>query len=150
MCIRDRQCGGEAQAEDADILGEGCVILDVSGLLTGNPASTACRALGGHHAGGGGAGVNIHRIGAELCTQAVSIVAGGQAELATVARLVVLGSVNDEVLGITNLVVRILREGPARYAVATLGKIVVECEVCLLYTSPSPRDVEESRMPSSA
>ena len=24
------------------------------------------------------------------------------------------------------------------------------CEVCLLYTSPSPRDVEESRMPSSA
>ena len=24
------------------------------------------------------------------------------------------------------------------------------CLVCLLYTSPSPRDVEESRMPSSA
>ena len=23
-------------------------------------------------------------------------------------------------------------------------------EICLLYTSPSPRDVEESRMPSSA
>ena len=27
---------------------------------------------------------------------------------------------------------------------------VVRCEGCLLYTSPSPRDVEESRMPSSA
>ena len=26
----------------------------------------------------------------------------------------------------------------------------VEIEHCLLYTSPSPRDVEESRMPSSA
>ena len=26
----------------------------------------------------------------------------------------------------------------------------VRCSVCLLYTSPSPRDVEESRMPSSA
>ena len=26
----------------------------------------------------------------------------------------------------------------------------VECGYCLLYTSPSPRDVEESRMPSSA
>ena len=26
----------------------------------------------------------------------------------------------------------------------------VEDGVCLLYTSPSPRDVEESRMPSSA
>ncbi|VDG24321.1 ribosome maturation factor RimM [Lactobacillus sp.] [Lactiplantibacillus mudanjiangensis] len=25
-----------------------------------------------------------------------------------------------------------------------------EVKVCLLYTSPSPRDVEESRMPSSA
>ena len=24
------------------------------------------------------------------------------------------------------------------------------CRICLLYTSPSPRDVEESRMPSSA
>ena len=24
------------------------------------------------------------------------------------------------------------------------------CKSCLLYTSPSPRDVEESRMPSSA
>ena len=24
------------------------------------------------------------------------------------------------------------------------------CNACLLYTSPSPRDVEESRMPSSA
>ena len=26
----------------------------------------------------------------------------------------------------------------------------MECKFCLLYTSPSPRDVEESRMPSSA
>ena len=26
----------------------------------------------------------------------------------------------------------------------------VECEVCLLYTSPSPRDKRQSRMPSSA
>ena len=27
---------------------------------------------------------------------------------------------------------------------------IARCERCLLYTSPSPRDVEESRMPSSA
>jgi len=27
---------------------------------------------------------------------------------------------------------------------------VTKPEICLLYTSPSPRDVEESRMPSSA
>ena len=31
-----------------------------------------------------------------------------------------------------------------------LVKLTDELEVCLLYTSPSPRDVEESRMPSSA
>ena len=29
-------------------------------------------------------------------------------------------------------------------------KATMEVEACLLYTSPSPRDVEESRMPSSA
>ena len=32
----------------------------------------------------------------------------------------------------------------------TIGQPVVYPRLCLLYTSPSPRDVEESRMPSSA
>ena len=32
----------------------------------------------------------------------------------------------------------------------TMHQQVTEHDVCLLYTSPSPRDVEESRMPSSA
>ena len=32
-----------------------------------------------------------------------------------------------------------------------LGQLMGEpAKICLLYTSPSPRDVEESRMPSSA
>ena len=32
-----------------------------------------------------------------------------------------------------------------------IERCVMECAyACLLYTSPSPRDVEESRMPSSA
>ena len=35
---------------------------------------------------------------------------------------------------------------PAREMLSRLDQI----NVCLLYTSPSPRDVEESRMPSSA
>ena len=30
------------------------------------------------------------------------------------------------------------------------GELRAKAKVCLLYTSPSPRDVEESRMPSSA
>ena len=32
----------------------------------------------------------------------------------------------------------------------TAGSILIRQRGCLLYTSPSPRDVEESRMPSSA
>ena len=36
------------------------------------------------------------------------------------------------------------RLSPLAYNVTRLGG------TCLLYTSPSPRDVEESRMPSSA
>ena len=31
-----------------------------------------------------------------------------------------------------------------------MNDVIDICKVCLLYTSPSPRDVEESRMPSSA
>ena len=31
-----------------------------------------------------------------------------------------------------------------------IDTIVIDAHTCLLYTSPSPRDVEESRMPSSA
>ena len=33
---------------------------------------------------------------------------------------------------------------------ASRGKVWTKVISCLLYTSPSPRDVEESRMPSSA
>ena len=37
-------------------------------------------------------------------------------------------------------------------ATADMGEEIFrqQKEICLLYTSPSPRDVEESRMPSSA
>ena len=31
-----------------------------------------------------------------------------------------------------------------------INDLLLEHKACLLYTSPSPRDVEESRMPSSA
>ena len=51
---------------------------------------------------------------------------------------------------------RILDEGREAYPVSigrthSLAEIrEAHPELCLLYTSPSPRDVEESRMPSSA
>ena len=45
---------------------------------------------------------------------------------------------------------RVLALSPgARRALEALG-VWQRLEACLLYTSPSPRDVEESRMPSSA
>ena len=37
-----------------------------------------------------------------------------------------------------------------RSAIMTNGISYSDTNACLLYTSPSPRDVEESRMPSSA
>ena len=40
-----------------------------------------------------------------------------------------------------------LREWQERYLLKVNLRVVYPC---LLYTSPSPRDVEESRMPSSA
>ena len=41
----------------------------------------------------------------------------------------------------------IVRKADGGYNYATTD---LACIICLLYTSPSPRDVEESRMPSSA
>ena len=38
----------------------------------------------------------------------------------------------------------------AKLMMEALASVYTKEEVCLLYTSPSPRDVEESRMPSSA
>ena len=45
-----------------------------------------------------------------------------------------------------------LGSAPENFAkmVETMSNGRLQIKVCLLYTSPSPRDVEESRMPSSA
>ena len=44
----------------------------------------------------------------------------------------------------------LLEELLTKAARAPSGGNVQPWRICLLYTSPSPRDVEESRMPSSA
>ena len=46
--------------------------------------------------------------------------------------------------------VDVLRKSGAAKVEKKAGRIAAEGITCLLYTSPSPRDVEESRMPSSA
>ena len=49
-----------------------------------------------------------------------------------------LAAVEDVVLGARGL------------AAAARGRTIVQMSTCLLYTSPSPRDRQKSRMPSSA
>ena len=46
--------------------------------------------------------------------------------------------------------VEYLRKNGEAKAVKKAGRIAAEGIVCLLYTSPSPRDPKTSRMPSSA
>ena len=39
---------------------------------------------------------------------------------------------------------------PENYQMYDLMSLYPDCKICLLYTSPSPRDRQKSRMPSSA
>ena len=43
-----------------------------------------------------------------------------------------------------------LKAGKLLFSEAGVVKVVAEIQICLLYTSPSPRDRQKSRMPSSA
>ena len=48
-------------------------------------------------------------------------------------------------------IVEVVLDTSIACAIATgLNYTILPHYICLLYTSPSPRDVEESRMPSSA
>ena len=58
-------------------------------------------------------------------------------------------NLSAEVLKHQPMVEKYAREyGISEYVNVLLA--IIQVESCLLYTSPSPRDVEESRMPSSA
>ena len=57
------------------------------------------------------------------------------------------GSFDDRSKKVTKAFVKILNKANISYAI--LGK-EESCTGCLLYTSPSPRDMRRSRMPSSA
>ena len=56
--------------------------------------------------------------------------------------------VNDQ---ITDAVTQLSKtDGDLQTQIKTLEQQVAELSACLLYTSPSPRDRQKSRMPSSA
>ena len=44
----------------------------------------------------------------------------------------------------------LVKKGTKLRTISVMKNILAEAEVCLLYTSPSPRDSDSSRMPSSA
>ena len=48
------------------------------------------------------------------------------------------------------IIKQIIANGVNEFDVASLNEIKLINKICLLYTSPSPRDLSTSRMPSSA
>ena len=64
-------------------------------------------------------------------------------------------AINDFFQGIIMLVgivavIAAVLSGQGGFMEAVKSLAMIESDVCLLYTSPSPRDAHESRMPSSA
>ena len=62
---------------------------------------------------------------------------------------ILLSKAGIEALGLTN---KITHEFNTEELIPCAGQgiIAIQCRDCLLYTSPSPRDLSTSRMPSSA
>ena len=50
----------------------------------------------------------------------------------------------------TNILAKMRKDEPIAMESLTKITTVLHCGLCLLYTSPSPRDRQKSRMPSSA
>ena len=61
-----------------------------------------------------------------------------------------IGIAVSDGLRISATAVETLRRSKFAIDAARLEKIIAERGICLLYTSPSPRDRQRSRMPSSA
>ena len=66
--------------------------------------------------------------------------------------VVVTRKVGDEEIGVLRLAGEVLLDTDQRGAALALGVQAADdvAGTCLLYTSPSPRDRQKSRMPSSA
>ena len=56
----------------------------------------------------------------------------------------------ESVNRLENLVSDIIDMGDSDDMMLAITEVLTDTEICLLYTSPSPRDPKTSRMPSSA
>ena len=87
------------------------------------------------------------REGIQITEAAVKLSALGAKNLAAIA--LALARDNPKVRGRTRLS-RLLRDGKELKVFPIQAGDLAEFKRCLLYTSPSPRDMRRSRMPSSA
>ena len=87
-----------------------------------------------------------------VMAQVLQVLVGLAALLADVGLVVGVGQQVPLVAGVVleGLAALPALEGPQAGVQAPVGDEAAEVLVCLLYTSPSPRDMYKSRMPSSA
>ena len=91
---------------------------------------------------------NIEQVGEDNYRISMAVAGFGEQDLDVTAKentLIVSGTVSEDDEEKTYLY-----HGIAGRAFERRFDLAEHIKVCLLYTSPSPRDVEESRMPSSA
>ena len=77
----------------------------------------------------------------------------GQRIIDAMVRWLAHGHINPNILTVTGVALNVgcgLLFGMGRFFSAGIALVVANLFDCLLYTSPSPRDTERSRMPSSA
>ena len=68
----------------------------------------------------------------------------------TLNRPEAMNAIDDEVPGLLQDAVEQANTDPSVHVIILSGAGKAFCAGCLLYTSPSPRDWQKSRMPSSA
>ena len=71
-------------------------------------------------------------------------------ELLRIAEAVALEKSIDKVLIISSMETGIAKAAKSKFGQENEIKVSINRDSCLLYTSPSPRDKRQSRMPSSA
>ena len=89
--------------------------------------------------------VNTETIPGMMITETLGVVSGSTVRAKNVGRDITQGLRNimgGELVKYTELLEESRQEA--------IGRMVAEAMGCLLYTSPSPRDKRQSRMPSSA
>ena len=91
----------------------------------------------------------ISGIAVAVLALAGAVTTGGTALAAPAASTLIMSGGNG-VFDLGPIVINGTASSAGTVAFSVNGKVVTGCDACLLYTSPSPRDTERSRMPSSA